>query len=237
MSWQDDPPKSRSWLIAVPTIVVVLLGVAWSGFWYWSSSTAEATMTAWRAREAEAGRIYGCANTSFGGYPFRIEVTCTEPAVDDRGTGQSIRARNIAAVAQVWDPTLVIGEIAGPMTVAPLGGSPTAIIDWTLAQGSLRGMPGAPERLSIVLDKPTLASAPATAPLAKAEHVEFHGRFAAESTPGHPALDLALDLKSVTAPALTTLLGAFGPMASASTDLSLVSVLRGAPDLAPKPLA
>ena len=91
----------------------------------------------------EAGRIYGCANTSFGGYPFRIEVTCTEPAVDDRGTGQSIRARNIAAVAQVWDPTLVIGEIAGPMTVAPLGGSPTAIIDWTLAQGSLRGMPGA----------------------------------------------------------------------------------------------
>jgi hypothetical protein len=103
VSTQDDSPTSRRWLIVVPTAIVVLLGAAWSGFWYWSSTTAEATMTAWRAREAEAGRVYGCANTSFGGYPFRIEVTCTEPSVDDRATAQSIRARNLSAVAQVWD--------------------------------------------------------------------------------------------------------------------------------------
>ena len=237
MSTQDDSPTSRRWLIVVPTAIVVLLGAGWSGFWYWSSAMAEATMTTWRTREAEAGRVYGCANTSFGGYPFRIEVTCTEPSVDDRATAQSIRARNITAVAQVWDPTLVIGEITGPLTVAPLGGAPTATIDWAVAQGSLRGTPGAPERLSIVLDEPSLAAAPASAPLAKAEHMEFHGRFAAESTPGHPVLDLALDLKSVTAPALAAAFGTFAPLATASTDLSLVSVLRGAPDLAPKPLA
>jgi hypothetical protein len=237
VSTQDDSPTSRRWLIVVPTAIVVLLGAGWSGFWYWSSAMAEATMTTWRTREAEAGRVYGCANTSFGGYPFRIEVTCTEPSVDDRATAQSIRARNITAVAQVWDPTLVIGEITGPLTVAPLGGAPTATIDWAVAQGSLRGTPGAPERLSIVLDEPSLAAAPASAPLAKAEHMEFHGRFAAESTPGHPVLDLALDLKSVTAPALAAAFGTFAPLATASTDLSLVSVLRGAPDLAPKPLA
>src|SRR5712691_10205643 len=128
---------------------------------------------AWRTREAAAGRIYGCATTNFGGYPFRIEVTCTEPSVDDRATALSIRARNLTAVAQVWDPTLVIGEIAGPMTVAPLGGSPTGTIDWTLAQASLRGTPGAPERLSIVVDRPALSSVPASGAglLAKAEHV------------------------------------------------------------------
>jgi hypothetical protein len=221
----------------VPAAVVVLLGVIWSGFWYWSTTTAEATMTAWRAREAEAGRTYGCATTNFGGYPFRIEVDCAEPSVEDRATALSIRARNLAAVAQVWDPTLVIGEIAGPMTVAPLGGSPTATIDWTLAQASLRGLPGAPERLSIVVDKPNLASVPPDGPLASAERMELHGRFAAESTPGHPVLDLALDLKGATAPALTAAFGMFGPLASASTDLSLVAVARGASDLAPKPLA
>jgi hypothetical protein len=238
---QYDPQTSRPaggrWLIAVPTAILVIVGLGWSAFWYWSSSTAEATMNAWRAREAEAGRVYGCASTNFGGYPFRIEVTCTEPSVDDRATAQSIRARNLTAVAQVWDPTLVIGEIVGPLTVAPLGGTPTATIDWTSSQASLRGTPGAPERLSIVLDKPSLAAAPSSAALAKAEHMELHGRFAVESTPGHPVLDLALDLKGVTAPALTAVLGAFGPMASASTDLSLVSVLQGANDLTPKPLA
>jgi hypothetical protein len=234
---QDDSAKSRPWLIAVPTAIVVLLGIVWSGFWYWSTATAEATMTAWRAREAEAGRVYDCATTNFGGYPFRIEVNCSEPLVEDRATALSIRAHNLAAVAQVWDPTLVIGEITGPLTVAPVGGSPTATLDWTLAQASLRGVPGAPERLSIVVDKPNLATAPSGGPLAMAEHLELHGRFAAESTPGHPVLDLALDLRNATAPALVSALGTFGPMASASTDLSLVAVLRGASDLAPKPLA
>jgi hypothetical protein len=234
---QDDSAKSRPWLIAVPTAIVVLLGIVWSGFWYWSTATAEATMTAWRAREAEAGRVYDCATTNFGGYPFRIEVNCSEPLVEDRATALSIRAHNLAAVAQVWDPTLVIGEITGPLTVAPVGGSPTATLDWALAQASLRGVPGAPERLSVVVDKPNLAAVPSGGPLAMAEHLELHGRFAAESTPGHPVLDLALDLRNATAPALVSALGTFGPMASASTDLSLVAVLRGASDLAPKPLA
>jgi len=233
---QHGSPKSRPWLIVVPTAILVLFGMVWSAFWYWSTTAAEATMTAWRAREAEAGRVYGCAATNFGGYPFRIEVDCAEPSVDDRAAALSIRAHNLAAVAQVWDPTLVIGEIVGPLTVAPLGGSPTATVDWTLAQASLRGTPGAPERLSIVVDKPNLATAPSGGPVAAAAHLEFHGRFAAESTPGHPVLDLALDLKNATAPALVSVLGTFGPVASASTDLSLVAVLRGASDVAPKPL-
>jgi len=233
---QHDSPKSRPWLIVVPTAILVLLGMIWSAFWYWSTTAAEATMTAWRAREAAAGRVYGCATTNFGGYPFRIEVDCAAPSVDDRATALSIRAHNLAAVAQVWDPTLVIGEIAGPLTVAPLGGAPTATAHWTLARASLRGTPGAPERLSIVIDKPNLATTPSGGPIAAAEHLEFHGRFAAESTPGHPVVDVALDLRNVTAPALVSALGTFGPLASASTDLSVVAVLRGASDFAPKPL-
>src|SRR5262249_61242403 len=112
---QQRSPESRPWLIVVPPAMLVLRGMIWSAFWYWSTTAAEATMTAWRAREAAAGRVYGCATTHFGGYPFRLEVDCAEPSVDDRATALSVRARNLAAVAQVWDPTLVIGEIAGPL--------------------------------------------------------------------------------------------------------------------------
>jgi hypothetical protein len=232
---QKESPKSRPWLIVVPTAILVLFGLIWSAFWYRSTTAAEATMSAWRAREADAGRIYGCDTTNFGGYPFRIEVECTAPSVDDRATALSIRARNLSAVAQVWDPTLVIGEVAGPLTVAPLGGSPIATMNWTLAQASLRGTPGV-ERLSIVVDKPNLATAPSGGPLAVAEHLELHGRFAPESTPGHPVIDLALDLRNATAPALASALGTFGPLVSASSDVSLVAVLHGMSDLAPKPL-
>jgi hypothetical protein len=233
----DGAPKSRPWLIAVPTAILVLLGIIWSGFWYWSTATAEGTMTAWRAREAEAGRIYNCATTAFGGYPFRIEVNCADPAVDDRRTALSVRAHNLTAVAQVFDPTLVVAEILPPLTVGPLGGAPAATMDWTLAQASLRGMPGAPERLSIVVDNPRVADATSGGPLVAAEHMELHGRFAAESTPGHPALDLALDARKATAAGVVAALGTFGPLASAGVDLSVVAVLHGVSDVSLKPVA
>ena len=91
MSTQDRSAPSRPWLIALPTAALVALGAIWSGFWYYASDRAEATMTAWRTREADAGRVYGCANARFGGYPFRIEVDCAEPSVDDRATSLSVR--------------------------------------------------------------------------------------------------------------------------------------------------
>src|SRR5262249_16329684 len=128
------------------------------------------------------------------------------------------------------------GEVVGPVAGARLGGWRTATVDWTLARARLRGTPGPPGRLATVIEKPNLATAPSGGPVAAAEHLEFHGRFAAESTPGHPVLDIALDLKNATAPALVSVLGTFGPVASASTDLSLVAVLRRPSDFAPKPL-
>ncbi|MBO0751692.1 MAG: DUF2125 domain-containing protein [Bradyrhizobiaceae bacterium] len=230
MNKHDDAPNSRRWFIALPAAVVVLLGILWSGFWYWSTMRAEATMAAWRGREAAAGRIYGCAATESGGYPFRIEVNCAQPSVDDRDTALSIRASNLSAVAQVFDPTLVIGEIAGPLTVAPLGGAPAATMDWSLAQASLRGTPGAPERLSVAVDNPVLAAAPSGGTLAMAEHMEIHGRFAAESTPGHPVLDLALDLRNAKAPAVVSALGRLAPLAAAGADFTAVAALHGVSD-------
>ncbi len=195
-------------------------------------------MTEWQTREGHAGRIYGCAKASFGGYPFRIEVMCAEPSVDDRASALSLRAHNLSAVAQVWDPTLLIGEIAGPLTVGPLGGSPVATADWSLAQASLRGLPGAPERLSIAVDRPNLAAVPSSAagPLVRAEHMEFHARFADSSTPGHPVIDLALDFNKLTAPMGSSLGAPLGALAAASTDAAIIGVLRGLPDVGPKPM-
>jgi hypothetical protein len=135
-------------------------------------------------------------------------------------------------------------------TGAP-GAPPAWTIDWSLAQASLRGTPGAPERLSIVLDKPNFAAAPLATgsgggaagaggvadPLVRAGHGEFHARFAADSTPAHPVLDLALDVSQITAPGLVAALGTpLGALASATTDGKIVAVLRGAEDLAPKPM-
>ncbi len=242
MTRQDFSQRSqgtrRSPLLWIAAVLVVA-AVGWSAVWYFASTKAQDTMTGWRSHEADAGRIYGCGDTSFGGYPFRIEVACDGPSMDDQIGRLSIRARHLSAAAQVWDPTLVSGDIAGPMTFAPLGGAPTVAIDWKLAQASLRGTPGAPEELSMTVEQPGLVSASAgeAGPLLKAENAQFQARFAERSTPGHQALELGLTFTGFTAPALAMSVGApLRGIVGGTTDATIRATLRQAPDLAPKPL-
>jgi hypothetical protein len=221
--------RSRTWLIAIPTVVLLLLAAGWCGFWYISAGKAQASLDEWRSREANAGRVYRCEEESFGGFPFRIEMDCRNPMMEDGATQLTLRAGDLKAVAQVWDPTLLIGEISGPMTFGPTGAAPTMTMKWSLAQASLRGLPVSSQRLSIVIDQPGLTSSDATA-LASADHLEFHARRAPTSTAEDPALDFALDFTHFTSPPM-------GSYAAASTDAHIVGVLRGVGDLSPKPLA
>jgi hypothetical protein len=221
--------RSRTWLIALPTVILLLLAAGWCGFWYVSAGKAQASLDEWRSREANAGRVYRCEEESFGGFPFRIEMHCVNPLMEDRATQVTLRAGDLKAVAQVWDPTLLIGEISGPMTFGPTGAAPTMTMKWSLAQASLRGLPVSSQRLSIVIDQPGLSSSDASA-LASADHLEFHARRAPNSTAEDPALDFALDFTHFTSPPM-------GSYAAASTDAHIVGVLRGVGDLSPKPLA
>jgi hypothetical protein len=221
--------RSRPWLIALPAIGLVLVAAAWSGFWYFSAGKAQASLDEWRVREANAGRVYRCGEESFGGFPFRIEMHCRNPQVEDRGTQLTLRSNDLMAVAQVWDPTLLVSEISGPLTVAPFGGEPTMTMKWTLAQASLRGLPVSSQRVSFVVDKPGLTSSDAST-LAAADHLEFHARRAADSTAENPALDIALDFTHFISPPM-------GSYAAVSTDAHIVGVLRGIGDFTPRPVA
>ncbi len=226
---RQDKAASRPWLIALPTVGLVLLAAGWSGFWYFSAGKAQASLDEWRSREASAGRVYRCDEESFGGYPFRIELECRNPLVEDRGTATTLRAGDLKAVAQVWDPTLLIGEVSGPMTMAPLGGQPTMTMKWTLAQASLRGLPVSSQRVSLVVDKPGFATTDGSA-LASADHMEFHVRRNPDSTSENPALDMTLDFTRFTSPTMAS-------YTAAPTDAHIVGVLRGLGDFSPKPVA
>ena len=99
----EEGSRWRLWLIALPTIGVVVLAAAWSGFWYVSAGKAQASLDEWRMREANAGRVYRCDQESFGGFPFRIEMDCRNPLVEDRATQLTLHAGDLKAVAQVWE--------------------------------------------------------------------------------------------------------------------------------------
>jgi hypothetical protein len=218
------PP--RRWPIVLPLAAVVLLAAGWAGFWYYAAGRAESAFAAWRAREAAAGREVSCASDEVGGFPFRLELRCAEPAAILRKARLSLQAKDMHAAVQVYQPTLMIAEFSGPLAVGDEARGEKFSLDWSLAQASVRGLPR-PERVSVVLDKPSFTRLGGDA-LGRADHAELHVRAAPRLPNDPPATDLSLDL--------TQALIAIPRLANAPIDADIAGTLRGIDDLSPRPL-
>src|ERR1044072_9424302 len=166
MSYHPElaPRRRGRWLIATPLIVVLLLGLGWSGFWYYAATQAEARIADWQAQQAGVGRTFSCGKQGVGGYPFRIEARCTDVSVELKDTQPpvALKLKEILVVSQVWDPKLFIAEFPGPLSPADPGQPPHATATWALARASVRGTPDKPDRASIVVDDLKLTDAPGT---------------------------------------------------------------------------
>jgi hypothetical protein len=226
------PTRRRTWhYIGTLVLFAVLIG-GWSWLWHYTAVQAEAAIAGWRAREAKAGRIYTCGSQSIGGYPFRIEVNCNRASALFRSNQPpvEITTSGMLIAAQIYQPDLLISEFHGPLTVAEPGRAPSAIINWKLFQSSVRGTPAAPERVSLVFDKPMVdrVSGGVEQKLLQARHIEIHGRIAEGSAANRPVIEIALRLDQVSAPGLH-------PAAAQPVNADITAVLRGLNDFAPKP--
>ena len=226
------PSHRRLWPVLVPFALVVALAILWTGLWFYAASAAKAAIADWRVRETRAGRLQDCGAQSIGGFPFRIEVRCARPSLELRGARTPIvlKAADLLVAAQIYQPTLLISEFKGPMTVTAAGQAPDYTVNWTLGEASVRGTPEAPQRASFVVDNPTLVRAGKNVgtPIFKARHAEFHVRIAAGSSKENPVLDLALRAAGATAAEVA-------PLAASPFDIDVVATLHGLTDLVPKP--
>ena len=217
----------------IGTLILFLALVGgWSYLWYYATGKAEVAIDGWRAREAKAGRIYTCGSQSIGGYPFRIEVTCDKAAAVFRGNQPpvEIKTSSILVAAQLYQPTLLISDFYGPLTIADLGHAPNIIVNWKLAQSSVRGTPSAPERISLVFDQPVVERINGNnrQSVLKAQHIEVHGRLAGGSVTNKPIIETVLRLRAAAAPELH-------PAAAMPIDADITTLLRGLNDFSPRP--
>lgn len=231
--------RRRLWPVFVMPVLVLVAAVAWSMFWFYSASQVDQTVDAWRAREASSGRIYDCANRSVAGFPFRLEVRCSgvSVALTSQTAGQAAtqtpltaRLAEILVVAQVYDPKLLIAEFTAPAVLSERGQQPSMVVNWSKARSSVVGLPGPPQRASIVFDDAQLdrISAAVQAPLARARHVELHGRLAASSTSDHPVLETVLQLAGAS-------IQDVHPLLAEPFDVDVRALLSGLKDFSPKP--
>jgi len=222
--------RRRRWPLFAPFVIVALLAAVWTGLWFYAASAAETALAGWRAREAKSGRTYACSSESIGGFPFRIEVRCANPSAELRGKGAQLmlNGANLVVLAQIYQPTHLIGEFTGPMTVAEPGQPPAYNVNWTLGQSSVRGTPRAPQRGSLVFDNLTVQRSDADKPTLSAKHLELHGRMAEGSTNDNPVIDIGLRATGAAAPEIHDI-------AAVPLDADISATIRGLADFAPKP--
>ena len=239
MSEMTLAPRRRPlWRLFIMPVLLVIAAVAWSAFWFYSASKVDETVDAWRAREAQSGRAYDCARHSVAGYPFRLEVRCDGASValvsqtaeqTAAQTPVTAKLSEILIVSQIYDPKLLIAEFTAPATISGPG-QPSMIATWSKARSSVAGLPGVPQRISLVFDDPAIdrTDGPAPAPLARARQIELHGRPVEGSTPDHPDIETVLRIEQGSVQELH-------PLLAQPFDAEVRTILTGLKDFSPKP--
>lgn len=222
--------SSRRYIVLI--VLVALLIGGWSAFWTVAVGKAEIMLEGWRAREAKAGRTYTCGTEEFGGYPFRFEFRCRDAAAQVRSSRVAfdVKTRGVTVVSQIYEPTLLIGEYQGPLSVSSPGGPAELVLNWELFQSSVRGTPARPERVSLALDRPALdvVDNGTPRPALRAERLELHGRMIEGMVTHKPVIEVALRTNGAFAPGVRGL--SLQPV-----DAVVDMVFRGLNDFAPKP--
>lgn len=222
MSAAVEMRRGRFWLYA-PLLVLVLIAGGWSAFWFYARGRIEAGFDRWLAAEAAAGKEWSCEGRRIAGFPFRMEIGCSgltlrRPA---DASAPQISAGAVLAIAQIYDPSLVIVQPAGPLVFSWPDGR-GASLAWRQASVSLKFSGLAAERGALVAEEPVLrlgkdAAAPGEA---RAARLEAHLRRNPLRWESDRAVDFALTLDRLALPELDQLFGNAEP-----ANLSLDSVL------------
>ena len=240
MSDMTPAPRRRPlWRLFFMPVLLLIAAAAWSAFWFYSASQVDVIADAWRAREAQSGRVYDCARRSVAGYPFRLEVRCDGVSVSlvaqtagEAASQPPITARlgEILVMAQVYDPKLLIAEFTAPATISDRAGHPSMVANWRTARSSVIGLPAVPRRVSLVFDDPSIdrIEGSTQTPLARARHIELHGR-PVEGTPSdHPVIETVLQIDGGSVQGVH-------PLLAQPFDADIHTRLSGLKDLSPKP--
>lgn len=126
---QSGNPKSRRrrrfWPILIS--LLVLLAVAWAGYWYVAFRTADGfVVSAANAASGESAEL-ACEEHHFGGFPLQLTIDCLGVG-SSLLDGADVSLAHLAARAPLYNPGRVEADIASPFNYS--GVNHTIRSDW-----------------------------------------------------------------------------------------------------------
>lgn len=208
--------RSRAWLYG-PFIVLGLIAIGWSAFWFYARGKSEEILDRLIAREAGLGRAWTCQDRTISGFPFRFEARCSAIALAaNRADGQlGITSGPLVLLAQIYNPQHILLQAKGPALVTAPDGERTTL-RWSSYESSffLNGLD--PDRLSTVITDPVVEGGSGDLPF-RAASLEIHAR----RNPTRPASDAVTDIALKARAASLPVLDAYaGNSAPADIDLT-----------------
>ena len=216
MSEALPPPRRPSRLgLYLPIALLALLACGWSIAWFVIRSQATAGLDEWIRAEAADGRRWTCKDRTVGGYPFRIEIGCSEFTVQRPDVSASLG--RLLVVSQIYKPKHIIAEASGPLHLT--AGSTQVDATWRLMQASVILNRKTFDIISISAEDPAISGREANGIgwEASSKHFEAHLR----PKPDEPtAMDLSMTSRAAKVPGLDAAMGG-SEAADIVTDLTV----------------
>jgi hypothetical protein len=107
--------RKRPWHMFYPLLLVIVLGIGWSIYWLFAFNGMKDALAQARVDLSAQGSTLACERETWGGYPFRIELTCENAGVSTQG--RKVKAARVFAVMMAYDLSHVLAEVEGPTRI------------------------------------------------------------------------------------------------------------------------
>jgi hypothetical protein len=162
----------RRRIIILGIVIIVVIG-AWTIGWFYITSLVRQNITALANADGTTTPKVTCDRLDTGGYPFWIDVTCTNMTLTSGDISASLPT--LKASLLVYDPFQVIFFATSPLTVADAFSGSRDELDWQNLEATARLTGWRIARISVVGDALKLSEAVGTPiTLGSATHAEFH---------------------------------------------------------------
>lgn len=136
---------------ATAAVIVAALIGAWSLFWYFAMQETQSLLEAWISREKSIDRIWTCPDRQIAGYPFQIQISCTDAGFAGEVFSKQVTGslKGIHITASLLHPDQADALIEPPFEWHSADGDGQMTLQWDAMLVRLDGLPQDLDAISI----------------------------------------------------------------------------------------